>query len=103
MSANRLFVVCAHHPTLDQALCVAERFQWGMPYEASRSLVADEWFQRHQACGKGNSCDHFRLAMHRPADHDKPVQTVNQAVKLTLVKNVIDQEVKAHNEQISDC
>src|SRR5262245_10683616 len=102
MSANRLFVVCSHHPTMDQALCIAERTVWGLPYEAGRSITADAWFERHARCGKGNTCDHFKLAMHRPADHDKPVETVGQAVKLTLVKNMIDQEVKAHNEQVPD-
>lgn len=100
MSANRLFIVCKYHASLDQALCVAERYEWGQPYEQSRSWTANEWFKRHAACGKGNTCDHFQLAMHRPSEHDAPVTTVDKAVKLSLVKTMIDQEVKAHNDSL---
>lgn len=94
MSANRLFVVCQHHQTLDQALCIAERFEWGMPYQMGlHASYANDWFEKHAKCGRG-TFDHFRLAMHRPADHDKPVTSVGHAVKLTLVKDAADQELQ---------
>lgn len=90
MAANRFFIVCQHHATIDQALCLAEREDWDTPYVPGSSPLAKAWFEKHRNCGRGNTMDHFRLAMHRPADHDKPVLSVGAGVRLALVKNEID-------------
>ncbi len=86
MSANRLFLVCAHHPQLEHALCLAERAGNDAQYTAASMKRADDWFAKHQGCGRG--CDHFQLAMHRPADWDvaPPAEaTPAGAVRLALV------------------
>lgn len=88
MSANRLFLVCSHHPNPEDALCLAERAGNDMQYTTSSMKRADDWFAKHQSCGRG--CDHFQLAMHRPADWDVPPPaeaTPAGAVRLALVKD----------------
>lgn len=86
MSANRLFLVCSHHQRLEDALCLAERPGNDAQYMATSMKRADEWFAKHQGCGRG--CDHFQLALHRPADWDcAPAAecTAAGAVRLALV------------------
>lgn len=70
MSANRLFLVCSHHQNPEDALCLAERAGNDAQFIAASLKRADDWFAKHQGCGRG--CDHFRLALHRPADWDVP-------------------------------
>lgn len=86
MSANRLFLVCSHHPQIEDALCLAERAGNDAQYVAANMKRADDWFAKHQGCGRG--CDHFQLAMNRPADWDcsPPAEaTPSGAVRLALV------------------
>lgn len=86
MSANRLFLVCSHHPNLEDALCLGERADAESQYTtAISSSKADEWFAKHMTCARG--CDHFQLAYHRPQDHDVPrhLRTTAQAVRMALV------------------
>jgi hypothetical protein len=85
MSANRLFLVCSHHPTLDAALCLAERPGNDAQYIAASMKRADDWFAKHQGCGRG--CDHYQLAFHRPQEWDQPIpaeHTPAGAVRLVL-------------------
>ena len=86
MSANRLFLVCSHHPNPEDALCLAERGGNDVPYTASSMKRADDWFAKHQGCGRGR--DHFQLAHQRPMDWDVPQpaeDTPAGAVRLALV------------------
>ena len=86
MSANRLFLVCTHHPNLEDALCLAERGGNDVQYFATSMKRADDWFEKHAQCGRGR--DHFQLAHHRPIDWDvaPPAEnTVAGGVRLALV------------------
>ena len=86
MSANRLFLVCSHHPNPEDALCIGERADSQSQYTAPALKRMDDWYAKHQACGRG--CDHFQLAMARSADWDiaPPAEhTTAGAVRLALV------------------
>lgn len=101
MSANRLFLVCSHHPNPEDALCLAERPGNESGYYpngkcrclgkcgcAAKELERQNaWFRKHSECGRDR--DHYRLAMSRPADWDVPKpaeKTAAGAVRLELVK-----------------
>jgi hypothetical protein len=100
MSANRLFLVCSHHPNPEDALCLGERydsrdryFPLGMCRCAGKCGCAakelertNQWFAKHAECGRDK--DHFQLAMSRPANWDcsPPAEaTPAGAVRLALV------------------
>lgn len=86
MSANRLFLVCSHHPNLEDALCVGERPGNDSQYIAPSMKRADDWYAKHMGCGRG--MDHFQLGYHRPIDWDTPrpaESTPAGAVCLALV------------------
>lgn len=86
MSANRLYLVCSHHPNPEDALCLAERAGNDVPYLATNLKRADDWFTKHAECGRGR--DHFALAHARPIDWDvaPPAEnTAAGAVRLALV------------------
>lgn len=92
MSANRLFLVCSHHPKIEDSLLLAERTDsetqyFGSFYAARHDLRrVDDWFEKHANCGRTR--DHFQLAMHRPANWDvaPPAEkTVAGGVRLALV------------------
>jgi len=88
MSANRLFLVCTYHPSLDEALCLAERGGNDVQYILATLRRGDDWFAKHSKCGRG--CDHFQLAYHRPHDWDvaPPAEdTVAGGVRLSLAVN----------------
>lgn len=94
MSANRIFLVCAHHPSIDEALLIADRQDSASQYTAAMPKRADEWFAKHQRCAPG--ADHFKIAYHRPLDHDAPTpQTgltpASAGVKLAIVSSRHDQ------------
>lgn len=85
MSANRLFLVCTHHQSLEDALLLADRGGNDVQYLAASMRRADDWFAKHSRCGRG--CDHFQLAYHRTQDWDVPQPAENTAagaVKLNL-------------------
>ena len=86
MSANRLFLVCSHHPNLADALCVGERANNEGQYTAPSLKRMDDWYAKHMGCGKG--CDHFQLAYNRPQDWDIPktADPVAGTVRLELAK-----------------
>lgn len=86
MSANRLFLVCSHHPQIEDALCLADRADATAQYTIASVRRADQWFAKHAGCGRG--CDHFQLAYHRPQNHDTPkvADPVPTAVRLALVQ-----------------
>lgn len=94
MSANRLFLICEHHPQIEHSLLIADRQANDVPYLMAVSSVAkahraDEWFTKHMACGHG--CDHFKLALGRTADWDvAPVDHVGGAVRLELLNGGAD-------------
>lgn len=86
MSANRIFLVCAHHPSIEDALLIADRASATAVYAAAMPKAADAWFVKHAKCARG--CDHFKLAYHRPQDWDvsPPAEnTVAGGVKLAIV------------------
>lgn len=88
MSANRIFLVCSHHPSIEDALLIADRQDGTTPYTAGmpRSGRADDWFVKHVRCAPGS--DHFKLAYHRPQDWDlvRPeLEPINAGVKLAIV------------------
>lgn len=86
MSANRLFLVCSHHQNLEDALCLGERAGNDAQYTIAALKRGDDWFAKHQGCGRG--CDHFQLAYHRPQDWDSPQpaeHTPAGAVRLALI------------------
>jgi hypothetical protein len=86
MSANRLFLVCSHHPAIEDSLCLGERGGNDVQYLTPNLKRADDWFMRHAECGRGR--DHFQLAYHRPVDWDvaPPAErTVAGGVRLALV------------------
>lgn len=88
MSANRLFLVCTHHESLEDALLLADRGGNDAQYLAASMKRADDWYARHMRCGRG--CDHFKLAYHRTPDWDvaPPAEnTVPGAVRLNLALN----------------
>lgn len=67
MSANRIFLVCSHHPTLEEALLVSERADAEATHVPPNMKRAQDWFARHAACGNP---DDFQLAFHRPQNWD---------------------------------
>lgn len=86
MSANRLFLVCSHHPAIEDALCLGERVANDVQYFIPNMKRADDWFEKHSNCGRGK--DHFALAYHRPQDWDvaPPAEhTVAGGVRLAIV------------------
>lgn len=93
MSANRLFLVCSKHPSIEDALLIADRQDANSQYTAAMPKRADDWFAKHQRCAPG--CDHYQLAYHRPQDHDAPkgppaLTPAAGGVKLALVKGLAD-------------
>lgn len=88
MSANRLFLVCAHHPSLDQAFCIGERLGNDVQYVSPNLKRMDDWYAKHMGCGRG--LDHFQLAYHRPHDWDVPPpaeDTVAGGVRLAIASD----------------
>jgi hypothetical protein len=86
MSANRLFLVCAHHPKLEDAFCIGERANGEGQYVAPNMKRMDDWYAKHMGCGRG--CDHFKLAYHRTQDWDispPAEQSIAGGVRLALV------------------
>jgi len=86
MSANRIFLVCSHHKAFEHALLIAERVDAQTQYTSAVPRRADEWYAKHQACGRG--CDHFQIAYMRGLDWDvsPPAEdTVAGGVRLALV------------------
>lgn len=86
MSANRIFLVCSHHPSIEDALLIADRPDACGQYSAAVPKRADEWFAKHAKCSRG--CDHFKLAFHRPLDWDvspDAQDTVAGAVRLGII------------------
>jgi len=86
MSANRMFLVCSHHPRLEDAIVIGERLGNDVPYMAPNLKRLDDWYTKHMGCGRG--CDHFQLALNRPVDWDvaPPAEdTTAGAVRLALV------------------
>lgn len=86
MSANRLFLVCSHHPKFEDAFCIGERGTSQAQYTAPRFKGMDDWYARHMGCGRG--CDHFQLAYHRPPDHDLPksADPIKASVRVEIAK-----------------
>ncbi len=79
MSANRIYLVCQHHPQPEEALCLAERADGHSQYRPAEcrclgkcSCPAKElarqrdWFKKHAECG----VDSFKLAYQRPQGWD---------------------------------
>lgn len=87
MSANRLFVVCSHHPAIEDAFCIGDRAVSEGHYTAPSNKRMDDWYLRHMACGRG--VDHFQLAYHRPQDHDLPTAAdpIKATVRLEIAKS----------------
>lgn len=85
MSANRIFLVCSHHPKLEEALLLAERPDAAEAYATGLPKRADAWFIKHSLCARG--CDHFQLAFQRPPNWDvsPPAEPVANGVRLALV------------------
>jgi hypothetical protein len=86
MSANRLFIVCSHHTNLADAFCIGERGNSEGQYKAPNLKRLDDWYEKHQGCGRG--CDHFQLAYHRTRDWDvsPPAAVIDGTVRLELAK-----------------
>lgn len=86
MSANRIFLVCQHCQDPSQAMLLAERSDGEAQYIAASFKRADDWYAKHQRCGKG--VDHFKLGYGRPQDWDvsPPAQnTPAGAVRMALI------------------
>lgn len=93
MTANTLYLVCAHHPNQVDAFRLADRapkrdFSGGMDAYSGAIHLGDralnKWFVAHAHCG--GSFDHFSLAFERPKDHDIPIdKPLANAVHLQLV------------------
>lgn len=71
MSANRLYLVCAHHPKIEDAFCIGERAISEGQYASTSTKRMDEWYAKHMGCSRG--CDHFALAYQRPQNWDVPM------------------------------
>ncbi len=88
MSANRLYLVCSHHPHLEDALLLGERVGNDVGYDPAKFKNADKWFAKHENCGETK--DHFQLAHHRPPNWDvaPPAQdTAAGGVKIAMALN----------------
>lgn len=88
MSANRLYLVCSHHASPEEALLLGERKDVSEGYTPSKYKTAAQWFDAHAACGRTR--DHFRLAYGRPEnwDVDLPAEdTVAGQVKVAMALN----------------
>lgn len=87
MSANRIFLVCAHHPSPEDALLLGERAGNDVPYFPPNKMEkrADAWFTKHMACGRGS--DHFKLGYGHPQDWDCPLlaSDVGVGVRMSLL------------------
>lgn len=86
MSANRIFLVCSHCREIEASLLLAERADGHAQYIMASTKRADDWFARHQRCGRG--VDHYEMAYNRPLDWDvsPPAEgTVAGGVKLAIV------------------
>lgn len=85
MSDNRLFLVCTHCASLEDAQCIAERV--GEVYEVAKLKHAADWFEKHAKCGR--DVDHFALAYQFTPNHDvpKPAEnTVAGQVRMNVIK-----------------
>lgn len=88
MSANRLYLVCDHHATPEEALLLGERAGNDAGFDAPNLRKADKWFAKHANCGQTK--DHFSLAYNRPQNWDVPVpaqDTAAGAVKVAMALN----------------
>lgn len=86
MSANRIFLVCSHHPSIEDALLLSERMPGNTTHEPPLKFSHQAaWFERHARCGNP---DDFQLAFQRPQNWDvsPPAQdTVAGAVRLGII------------------
>lgn len=84
MSANRIFLVCTHHPEEQHALVLGSRLANGY-HRAPRPVQIEEWFDLHKHCG-GNA-DHFTIAFQKPKNWDisPPAPPIAAHVRLALV------------------
>lgn len=69
--SNRLYLVCSHHPAIEDAFCIGERGVGEGHFTAPSNKRMDDWYLKHMACGQ--TCDHFQLAYQRPQNHDLPM------------------------------
>jgi hypothetical protein len=86
MSANRLMLVCSHCREIESSLLIAERADGDAQYTSASMKRADDWFAKHQRCGKG--IDHYQLAYHRPLDWDlapEAQHSVAGGVRLAII------------------
>lgn len=84
MSANRIFLVCSHHKSLNDAMLLCERVDASATYEPPNLKRLSEWLQTHSKCGNP---DDFQLAFHRPQNWDvspPAIDSVPGAVKLAI-------------------
>lgn len=90
MSANRIFLVCSHHPQLENSLCVAERLDASNLFEPANLKHIEDWFERHAKCGNP---DDFQLAYQRPRNWDvsPPAQdSVAGAVRMGILNGPVN-------------
>lgn len=68
MSANRIYLVCSHHQSPEDAMLLGERGASDVGYEAAKLKTFDKWLEKHANCGRDK--DHFKLAYGRPQNWD---------------------------------
>lgn len=86
MSANRLYLICAHHESPEEAFCIGERLGNDVQYVAPALKRLDDWYAKHMGCGRG--LDHFKLGYQRTQDWDVPPaaeKSVAGGVRLALI------------------
>lgn len=67
---NTMYLVCVHHPSPMEALCLGRRVGLKGYDHAPASAKVEKFFEKHKHCGGG--CDHFTIAFEQPKDHDLP-------------------------------
>ncbi len=96
MSANRLFLVCTAHPSIEESLCIADRPDGNRRYYCAANCrclgckcaekartAQNKFFEKHANCG----VDNFTVAYHRPKGWDvsPPAEdTTAGAVRIAL-------------------
>lgn len=97
-SANRVFLVCQHHPEPASALCLGDRPEGSSVYALDGRLErrAEKFFERHAKCG----VDCFRLAYERPQawDLSPPADPAAVGVRMALATGAVNGSSHAEDE-----
>lgn len=88
IAGNRIYLVCTICGADTQHSLMLGMRRGNGYFKAPDRRMLDAWYEEHAKCG--DTLDHFKLAMQKPANWDRPLPispdtNVDLAVKLALV------------------